>query len=484
MHRAMVFWTMLAAALALALGVAIGRLSAPAHAPAEAARVEGERRVLYYRNPMGLPDTSPVPKKDPMGMDYIPVHEGEEDDAAQGGIAISPERIQTLGVRTESAVLAPWQRSVRAVGRFEAAEPGLATVTTKFEGWIERLHVNAVGQRVRAGEPLMAVYSPELVSAQREYLVALDARRRLAEADPDARHGAEALLDAARQRLRNWDIPAAAIARLERTGEVRRTLVLPAPVDGVVLQRMATLGMRTMPGERLFELADLSELWLMIDVFEQDLDAAVPGAGVAIEVAAEPGQPRDGRIDFVYPVLDEDTRTTRVRVRVDNADGRLRPGMFATATLQAGDDAPTLSVPDSAVLDTGLRQLVIVARGSGRFEPREVRAGRRAEGRIEILDGLAHDERVVTRANFLIDAESNLRAAVTGLAPGHAAGDRHDGHDGHGMPPAPPASGRDPHEGHQGHDGHDASGDDDNDDDGGDGEDHPAHHHAHGHGEH
>ncbi|MFN3842523.1 MAG: efflux RND transporter periplasmic adaptor subunit [Rehaibacterium terrae] len=473
MSRSM-FWTMLAAALALALGVAIGRLSAPTHAPVDGVRVDGERRVLYYRNPMGLPDTSPVPKKDPMGMDYIPVYEGEEDGTAQGGIALSPERIQTLGVRTEPAVLAAWQHSVRAVGRFEAAESGLATVTTKFEGWIERLHVNAVGQRVRAGEPLMAVYSPELVSAQREYLVALDARRRLAEAGPDARHGAEALVEAARQRLRYWDIPAAAIARLERTGEVQRTLVLHAPVDGIVLQRMATLGMRAMPGERLFEIADLSELWLMIDVFEQDLDAVVPGAGVAIEVAAEPGRTRHGRVDFVYPVLDEGTRTTRVRVRVDNADGRLRPGMYATAALRADDTAPRLSVPDLAVLDSGLRRLVIVAHDGGRFEPREVRAGRRAEGRIEILDGLRAGERVVTRANFLIDAESNLRAAIAGLAPGRDADDSHDGHDEHDgpdMPPAPSASGRDDHGEHDDH----GTGDDD---------EHDAHRHAHDHGGH
>jgi Cu(I)/Ag(I) efflux system membrane fusion protein len=318
---------------------------------------------------------------------------------------------------------------VRAVGRFEPAEPALSTVTTKFEGWIERLYVNAVGQQVRAGEPLMAIYSPELVSSQQEYLVALDARRRLDGARPEALAGADALVQAARERLRNWDIGADAIARLEETGQIQRALVLHAPAPGVVLQRMATLGMRVMPGERLFEIADLSRLWLMIDVFEQDLGAVAEDAEASFEATAEPGRTRTGSVDFIYPTLDESTRTTRVRLVVDNPDGALRPGMYATVTLSDVDPNPVLGVSDLAVLDTGERQLVLVALGGGRFEPREVRTGRRAERRVEILDGLDPGEHVVTRANFLIDAESNLRAASAGLSP----------HAGHGDAPVPAA---------------------------------------------
>jgi Cu(I)/Ag(I) efflux system membrane fusion protein len=419
---------LVAGILLFGLGLTIGRMPAPRGLEAATIEPSGERQVLYYRNPMGLPDTSPVPKKDPMGMEYIPVYAGEESagSAAQGGIALSPERIQNLGVRTEAATLMPWLRSVQAVGRFEPAEPALSTVTTKFEGWIERLYVNAVGQQVRAGEPLMAIYSPELVSTQQEYLVALEAQRRLEGARPEALAGADALLHAARERLRNWDIGANAISGLEETGQIQRTMILHAPTRGVVLQRMATLGMRVMPGERLFEIADLSRLWLMVDVFEQDLGAVVLGAEASFEVTAEPGHQRTGKVDFIYPTLDESTRTTRVRLVVDNPDGALRPGMYATATLSDADPNPVLGVPDLAVLDTGKRQVVLVALGGGRFESREVRTGRRAEERIEILDGLDPGEHVVTRANFLIDAESNLRSATAGLSP----------HAGHGDAPA------------------------------------------------
>ncbi len=246
---------------------------------------KAEKRVLFYRNPMGLPDTSPVPKKDQMGMDYIPVYEGEEAGGAagSGGIALSPERIQTLGVTTEPVTDSRWTQKVRAVGRLTAAEPGLSTVTTKIDGWIEKLYVNSTGQAVRRGQPVMALYSPELVSAQQELLVAMASRRRL-EAPAEAVRGADAVIASARDRLRNWDIGPRAIAQLEQTGEVQRTLVLGAPASGVVLERMATLGMRVMPGERLFEIADLSRVWLLTDVFEQDLGVVTIGSDVAIEV--------------------------------------------------------------------------------------------------------------------------------------------------------------------------------------------------------
>lgn len=456
MARSKTWILLVAGILLLGLGVAVGRLLGPQGPEATATLPAGERQVLYYRNPMGLPDTSPVPKKDAMGMDYVPVYAGEESGgpAAQGGIAISPERIQTLGVRTEAAKLGPWARSVRVVGHFEPAEPALSTVTTKFEGWIERLYVNAVGQQVRAGEPLMALYSPELVSTQQEFLVALEAQRRLVGARPEALAGADALVQAARERMRNWDIGAAAVSRLEETGQIQRALVLHAPNGGVVLQRMATLGMRVMPGERLFDIADLSSLWLLADVFEQDLGAVALGADASFEVTSEPGRQRIGKVDFIYPTLDESTRTTRVRLVVDNPDGALRPGMYATVALRDVDPKPVLSVPDLAVLDTGKRQVVLVALGEGRFESREVRAGRRAEERVEILDGLDPGEHVVTRANFLIDAESNLRSATAGLSPHGDHSDASTSTPATTPSAAPPASQNESHDEPGGHDGH------------------------------
>ena len=443
-----------AAALAvLALGVGLGYWWAERRAvqvsPDAGAQVQ--RRVLFYRNPMGLPDTSPVPKKDPMGMDYIPVYEGDGSGGgtASGGIALSPEKIQTLGVLTEAARRGRWTQQVRAVGRLTAPETGLSTVTTKVEGWIETLHVDSTGQPVRRGQALMSLYSPELVSAQQELLIALSARSRLGDGRAEAVAGADAIAAAARDRLRNWDIGKDAIARLEQTGEIRRTLVLTAPADGIVLERMATLGMRVMPGERLFEIANLSKMWLLADVFEQDLSAVTTGSDVLIEVASEPGRVRKGRVEFVYPTLNEMTRTTQVRVVIDNADGALRPGMFATAVISSTGVTDVVSVPSLALLDTGERQLVFVEAGTGRFQPRTVVAGRRADGRIEVVSGLATGEKVVTRANFLIDAESNLRSAIGGLSP-------HAGHDGVSQPNAAttrgePAAGASDSNAHQGH---------------------------------
>lgn len=404
-------------------------------------------------------------------MAYIPVYEGEETGGggASGGVVLSPEKIQTLGVLTEPVQRGPWLQKVRAVGRLTATEPGLSTVTTKVEGWIEALYVNSTGQQVRRGQALMALYSPELVSAQQELLIALSGRSRLSAGRSEAVAGAEAIVTAARERLRNWDIGPEAIARLEKTGEIRRTLVLTAPADGVVLERMATLGMRVMPGERLFEIADLSEVWLLADVFEQDLSAITIGSEAAIEVTSEPGRRRAGRVEFIYPTLNEMTRTTQVRVVIDNRDGALRPGMFATAEISSTGEANVLSVSSLALLDTGERQLVFVDAGAGRFQPREVRGGRRADGRIEILAGLAEGDKVVTRANFLIDAESNLRSAIGGLSPHSGQGETgkpaaEPGRNGNGSPVQMPNAAGAPGAGttsrkpvvedHQGHESH------------------------------
>lgn len=411
----------LALAAALTLGAGGGYWIAQRGMSEGAARESpassAERRILYYRNPMGLPDTSPVPKKDPMGMDYIPVYEGEESGvaSAEGGIALSPERIQTLGVLSEPARRAPWRQTVRAVGRVIAPEPGLFTINTKIDGWIEKLHVNSTGRAVRRGEPLLALYSPELVSAQHELLAVLRGRAGLE--GGSGFEGIQDLIEAARERLRSWDIAEADIRALEQTGRVQRTLTLYAPGSGIVTSRMATLGMRVMSGAPLFEIADLSLVWLLIDVYEQDLPAVRVGADAAIEIAAEPGRTRHGQVEFVYPTLNEMTRTTQVRVVVDNADGELSPGMFATATLRSDDGAPVVSVPTLALLDSGERQLVFIDAGGGRYVPREVTAGRRADDRVEVLGGLEAGEPVVTRANFLLDAESNLRSAVAGLSP-------------------------------------------------------------------
>jgi len=368
-------------------------------------------KIRFYRNPMGLSDTSPVPKKDSMGMDYIPVYEGDEPD--DGSVKISPARVQKLGVRSEAAEMRNLARTIRAVGSVQADERGLFVVNTKFEGYIDKLHVNTTGEQVRRGEPLMEVYAPELVAAEQEYLLALRSYKEMGRAGNELRASARQLADAALQRLRNWDISDDQIKQLQRSGKVTRTLTLRAPTDGVVMEKMAVEGTRFMPGEPLYRIADLSTVWLIADVFEQDLGMVREGQDAKVTVNAYPGVVFPGKVDFIYPTVMQDTRTGRVRVTISNTDGRLKTGMYGNVALAAAvGTGPVLTVQDSAVIDSGTRQIVLVERGEGKFEPREVKLGAHADGFYEIRDGLKTDERVVVSANFLIDAESNLKAAL------------------------------------------------------------------------
>jgi Cu(I)/Ag(I) efflux system membrane fusion protein len=365
-------------------GAAPTTLSAPAAAP------RGERKILYYRNPMGLPDTSPVPKKDSMGMDYIPVYADEGSGAVPGTVAISPERIQMLGVRTETASLHAMAHTVRAVGAVAADERRIGVVNPKFEGWIEKLLVNTTGQAVRRGEALLEVYSPDLVLAQREYLVARSAAADMAHADPMARDNAKAIAAAALSRLKNWDISADQIARLQRSGTATRTLILSAPIGGIVMEKAALQGLHFGAGDMLYRIVDLSTMWLLADVFEQDLAQMRPGQSAKLTVQAYPGRVFDGRVAFVYPTVNAQTRTAKVRIEVPNPDLLLKTDMYATVEIAAPvETASVLAVPDSAVLDTGTRQTVLVDRGEGRFEPHAVKLGARADGYVVVLEGSA-----------------------------------------------------------------------------------------------
>ena len=367
-------------------------------------------KLLYYRNPMGLADTSPVPKKDGMGMDYVPVYEGEDDG---GALKVSMDKVQKLGVRTEAARLTTLARAIRAVGTVQVDERNLHIVTAKFEGYIERLNINQTGQSVKRGQSLMEVYSPDLVLAQQEFLVAAKGAASLETASAEAQESARSLADGALARLKNWDIPAAQIDRLRQGGQITRTLSLASPASGIVLEKRAVQGMRFMPGEMLYQIADLSSVWVVAEVFEQDLAMVALGQSARVSFNALPGKSFDGKVTFLYPTVTPETRTAKVRVELPNHDGLLKPALYGTVELAAPvADHPVLTVPDSAVLDSGTKQAVLVERGEGRYEPREVKVGARAAGLIEIRDGLAEGERVVVSANFLIDAESNLRAAL------------------------------------------------------------------------
>jgi Cu(I)/Ag(I) efflux system membrane fusion protein len=397
-----IFVTML-----LLLGVAAGgywlglRNSAP-----EAPIAKAERKPLYYRNPMGLPDTSPVPKKDAMGMDYVPVYEGEEP-ASSTVISIGSDKVQKLGVKSEAAALRTLDLTLRAVGRIEVDERRTYAVAPKFEGWVERLYVNTTGQSVAKGQPLFDVYSPELVSAQREHVLALQGVAALKDADGEAQDSMRQLADASAARLRNWGVSGRASGGRAQT--------FHAPVSGVVLEKIAVQGMRFMPGETLYRIADLSAVWVVADVAEQDIARIKVGDAVRIAVDAWPEQRFDGKVDFVYPALDGATRTTPVRIALANPQGQLKPAMFASVEFSLGKGEQVLAIPASAVIDSGARQVALVRLDEGRFEPRELRLGRRGDDYVEVLNGIAEGEQVVTSANFLIDAESNLRAALSGM---------------------------------------------------------------------
>jgi membrane fusion protein, copper/silver efflux system len=381
---------------------------APGSAPAATA---AKPRILHYRNPMGLADTSPVPKKDSMGMDYIPVYDG--DEPAGPGLKISLDRVQKLGVRTEPAAPRALSRTVRAVGTVQVNERLEHTVSPKFEGWIQLLLVSTVGERVYRGQPLMRVYSPDLVAMQQDYLIAMRGLQSLKNAGPEVQANMKRLRDSSLQRMRNWDISFEDLMVLQQEGAVLNAIMFRSPVNGVVIAKSAEQGMRFLPGEKLYRIADLSSLWLLAEVFEQDMAGIQAGQSAQIRVNAYPEKVFAGTVAFVYPTVTPETRTARLRIEIGNIGGLLKPDMYANVELATGAGAgKRLSIPDSAVLDSGTRQLVLVQRGEGLFDPREVKLGRRGDGYVEVLEGLKSGELVVVSANFLIDSESNLKAAV------------------------------------------------------------------------
>ncbi len=371
-------------------------------------------KILYYRHPMGAADTSTVPKKDEMGMDYLPVYESEVSSQRQ--ISISPEKIQKLGVKTEKVGMRKLDRTIRALGSIQVDERRVHVVTAKFEGWIQRLYVNATGLALKRGQPLMEVFSPDLITAQQEYLIARQGEAALGTASSQAQATAQQLSRNALQRLHFWDIAPAQLEQLQARGTALDTLPLLSAVDGVVLEKPAVEGMRFMPGELLFRIADLDTVWLLVDVYELDLDGIKTGQTVAVHINAYPKLVFKGQVSFIYPTLSTETRTAKVRVDLPNVHGLLKPGIYGSVAMTAVDGAgERLAVPDSAVIDSGTQQVVLVQLNEGRFEPRVVMLGRQADGYVEVLGGVGNGESVVTSANFLIDAESNLKGALDGL---------------------------------------------------------------------
>jgi Cu(I)/Ag(I) efflux system membrane fusion protein len=380
----------------------VGPTLTPAAAE-QSAPAKAERRVLYYRNPMGLPDTSPVPKKDTMGMDYIPVYEDEQEEP--GTVKVSLDKVQRTGVRTEKVEARPIAESVRAVGQVEHDESLLTIVALRTDGYIEDLFVNKTGQHVNKGDPLFRVYSPQIQQAQTDLISATRAQGKTG-------MGSEQALEGAMQRLRNLGVPQSRIDEVRKNGTNPRTIDWPAPADGDVIEKKIINGQRVLAGDELYRIADHSHVWVIADVTETDIPSIKVGMPVQITLRSERAEPIEGKVTFVYPELTVETRTVPVRIELPNPEQRLKTAMYADVVFSTGAMAPVTAVPNSALIDSGSKQIVLVAKGDGRFEPRAVKLGRRGDGYAEITEGLKQGEEVVTSANFLIDAESNLRAAL------------------------------------------------------------------------
>ena len=397
------------------------------------------RKKVIYRSTMNPGEVSDRPGKDSMGMEMEPVDVEEsifEASKVEGlaAVRIPTRKQQLIGVKTSIVRRTPMVRTIRTVGRVTVDETRIRHVHTKVGGWVERLTVNATGERVRKGQPLLRIYSPELLATQEEYLLALKARRSLAEGSlPEAARGAEDLVESSRRRLLLYDFTRAQIEELEATGTPSRTVTLSAPISGYVLQRNVTQGEKIGPDTNLLDIADLSRVWVLASVYEYELPFVRVGQPATMTLAYLPGKIYRGKLDIVYPVLEAATRTVQVRLVFSNPELDLKPEMFATVELQS-DLGERLTIPESALISTGTRSVAFVAQGDGYFEPREVRLGVRLPDAVEVLEGLREGESVVTSGNFLVDSESKLKAALEAAA---APGPAPQG-EGAGKPPQEP----------------------------------------------
>ena len=372
---------------------------------ADEASAPAAKKPLYYRNPMGAPDTSPVPKKDSMGMDYIAVYEDDgaalPDDAKT--VNISLDKVQRSGVRTTIAAMRKLALPIRAPGKVMIDERTLRMITLRVDGYIDKLYVNAVGQHVKQGEPLFRVFSQEVLNAEALYQVAM--------IGSGAKSGPG--VDGALRRLENLGVPESHLRKIGAKGVLPANIEWPSPVSGVVVEKMVIEGERAEPGRALFKIADHTRLWVIADVSEQDADKVRIGSTATLTFRALPGETVVGQVSFIYPHINADTRTAQVRIDLANPQGRFRPDMYADVVIDAATgDAQVLAVPVDAVIDSGGRQVVILEKSDGKFEPRAVSLGARGDGFVAVKSGIAEGDKIVTAANFLIDAESNLRAAL------------------------------------------------------------------------
>ncbi len=367
---------------------------------------------LFYRSPMNPSVTSPVPAKDAMGMDYVPVYADDEakTDEPVGTVKIDAVTVQNIGVRTAIATQETLSHIVRAVGRVAYDEEHLVRLHPKTEGWIEILRVDKTGERVKKNEDLLSIYSPQLVVSQQEYILALN-NLKVLEKSPieDIRRGAEELVDSSRERLKLLDVPAHQLHDLTRSHQIKKSLHIHTPAAGIVMNIGAREGQYVTPATELYMIADLSTVWVYADIYEYELPWVKVGDPVEMRLAGVPGRVFKGHLAFIYPYAEPKTRTIKVRLIFDNSELLLKPDMFAEITIHADKQVEAVTIPSEAVIRSGTRNKVFVVRAPGKFEPRTVTLGLLSNGKIAILEGIKTGEEVVVSAQFLIDSESSLR---------------------------------------------------------------------------
>ncbi len=373
-----------------------------------------ERKVLFYRNPMNPAITSPVFTQDDMGMDYIAVYaEGGGDDEPAGTVTIDPVTVQNIGVRTTLAETRDLSRVLNGLGRVDFNEERLSRLHPKTSGWIESLKIDETGKKVNKDTILLGIYSPELVAAQQEYLVALNNWEAVRNGTAmQMKKSAKTIVDSARERLQLFDVPAHQIRELEKSRKIKKQLHIHSPFEGRVMHIGAREGQYVTPKDELYLIADLSRIWVNVDVFEDEMSWLQLGDRAEMRVRAQPGRTYKGNITFIHPILNRKSRTVQVRLEFDNADLSLKPGMFANVALYVDPQPSAVVVPTEAIVRSGSREQIFVVREPGKFEPREVTLGVSAEGMTQILSGVKSGEQVVTSSQFLIDSESKLREAT------------------------------------------------------------------------
>ncbi len=401
------------AVIMLLLGVAAGYLLAPS-ADEMAESVKQENKVLFYRNPMNPAITSPVFTQDEMGMDYIPVYaDAERHSDSSGTVTINPVVVQNIGVRTTAVKHKNLSRTIRTVGRIAFDEKRVARLHPKYDGWVEQMFVDQTGDRVQKGTMLMSIYSPQLVATQQEYLLALTNAEMLKNSEfKDVRDGAASLLQSSLERLLLLDVPQHQIEQLNRERKVMKGLHIHSPFDGVVMNIGARDGQRITAGTELYKIADLSRVWVIVDLYEDDMPWVKAGDTAKMTVAGIPGQEFVGKVSFIYPYLEAETRTVKMRLEFENPKLELKPEMFANVTVQAGKQVDALVIPSEAVVRTGEQNQVFIQRDTGKYEPRRVTLGVDSEGFVQVVQGLKAGEVVVTSGQFLIDSESKLKEAT------------------------------------------------------------------------